>query len=76
MDVLNGVKGILDNFQSVDSKNSKVSKPLRFSKNGKEIGFVSKIAEDSKKEKFQNLPKNFEPLNMANQNDEIDLDGN
>lgn len=76
MDALNGVKGILANFQSVDSKNTKVSKPLRISKNGKEIGFVSKIPEDSKKEKFQNLPKNIEPLSMANQNEEIDLDGN
>ncbi len=76
MNVLNGVKGILDNFQSVDSKNTKVSKPLRISKNGKEIGFVSKIPEDSKKEKFQNLPKNIEPLSMANPNEEIDLDEN
>ena len=37
INVLNGVKGILDNFQSVDSNNPKVSKSLKTSKNGKGI---------------------------------------
>ena len=49
INVLNGVKGILDNFQSVDSNNPKVSKPLRSSKNGKGIGFLSKISQKKRK---------------------------
>ena len=44
IDALNGVKGILDNFKSVNSNNPKVSKALRTSKNGKGIGFLSKIS--------------------------------
>ena len=54
----------MDNFQSVDSNNPKVSNPLRSSKNGKEIGFLSKISQDNKKEKFQKLPEEFKPLGM------------
>lgn len=74
--VMNGVKGILDNFQSVDSNNPKASKPLRLSKNGKEMGFLSKIPQEDKKEKFQELPKKYDPLNIAIQNNEIDFDDN
>jgi hypothetical protein len=73
---MNGVKGILDNFQSVDSNNPKVSKPLRFSKNGQEMGFLSKIPQENKKEKFQELPKKYDPLNIAMKNNEIDFDEN
>ena len=74
--VMDGVKGILDNFQSVDSNNPKVSKPLRSSKNGKKIGFISKISQENKKEKFQNLPPNFKPLGMEEQDNQIDFEDN
>ena len=76
INVLNGVKGILDNFQSVDSNNPKVLKPLRASKNGKGIGFLSKISQENKKEKFQKLPQEFKPLGMEAQDNQIDLEEN
>ena len=76
INVLNGVKGILDNFQSVDSNNPKVSKPLRISKNGKGIEFLSRISQENKKKKFQNLPQEFKPLGMAPQNNQIEFDEN
>ena len=76
INVLNGVNGILDNFQSVDSNNPKISKSLRSSKNGKEIGFLSKISQDNKKEKFQNLPQEIKPLRMEVQDNQIEFDEN
>ena len=76
INVINGVKGILDNYKSVDEQNGKISKPLRFSKNHKEVGFVSKIEENNKKEKMQNVPKVFNPLSMANQNNMLYVDDN
>ena len=68
INVLNGVWDILDNFESVDSNNPKVLKPLRISKNGKKM--------DGKKEKMQSLPKKFELLNNRNQVNEIDFEEN
>ena len=76
IEVLNGVKDILNNFQSVDEKNAKISKPLRVSKNGKTIGFAKKMSEEQKKEKVQNVPNKFEPLSLSNQQNEIELDEN
>lgn len=76
INVINGVKGILENYKSVDEQNGKISKPLRFSKNHKEVGFVSKIEEKNKKEKIQNVPKAFNPLSMVNQNNILDLEDN
>lgn len=76
IEVLDGVKEILNNFQSVDEKNTKVSKPLRISKNGKVIGLAKKISEEEKKEKMQIVPKRFDPLNMDNQQNEIDFEEN
>ena len=74
--VFNGVKGILDNFQSVGSNNPKVSKPLRASKNGKRIGFLSLISKENKKKKFQKLPQEFKPFWMEAQNNQIDFEDN
>ena len=74
--VINGVKGILDNFESVDEKNSKISKPLRISKNRNPIEFMNKINEENKKEKLQNLPKKYEPLNNAEEGNNIDFEEN
>ena len=51
IDVINGVKGILENFQSVDEKSTKFVKPLRISKNGKRNRHLSKIKEETKKKK-------------------------
>ena len=65
INVSNGVKGILYNFQSFYSNNPKVSKPLKTSKNGKGIEFLSRIFQENKKEKFHNSPKKFKPLGMA-----------
>lgn len=49
INVLNRGKEILDNFQSVNSNNPKVSKTFRLSKNGKGIGFLRKISDVNKK---------------------------
>ena len=76
INVINGVKGILNNFQSVDEKNGKITKPLRISKNGKEVGLVTKIEENAKKEKLQNVPKKFEPLSSINAKNSIDVEEN
>jgi hypothetical protein len=76
IDVMNGVKGILSQFQSVDEKNNKINKPLRISKNGKVIDFVKKISEENKKEKVQIVPKKYDPIGMANQDNNIDLEDN
>ena len=76
IEVLNGVKNILNNFQSVDEKNAKISKPLRISKNRKIIGFAKKIPEEQKKEKVQNVPNKFEPLSLNDQQNETELDEN
>ena len=64
------------NFQSVDSSNPKVSKPLRTSKNEKEIEFLLRIPQENKKEKFQNLPQEFKPLGITPQNNKIEFDEN
>ena len=74
--VINGVKGILDKFESVDEKNSKISKPLRISKNRKLIEFMNKINEENKKEKLQKLHKKYEPLNNAEEGNNIDFEEN
>ena len=42
IDVMNGVKGILSQFQSVDEKNNKINKPLRISKQWKSNRFCQK----------------------------------
>ena len=76
IEVLNGVKDILNNYQSVDEKNSKIPKPIRVSKNGKTIGFAKKKSEEQNKEKVQNVPNKFEPLSLSNQQNEIELDEN
>ena len=70
IDVINGVKGILENFQRVDKKSTKIVKPL-ISKNGK--SHLSKIKED-KKEKMKNYPKKYEPSDGKENN--IDIDEN
>ena len=76
IDVMNGIKGIFIQFQSIDEKNNKINKPLRISKNGKVIGFVKKISEENKKEKVQIVPKKYDPIGMANQDNNIDLEDN
>jgi len=76
INVINGVKGILDNYKSINENNTKVAKPLRISKNGKLIGCVSKIEEENKKEKMQNAPQKFEPLSSINENNNLELDEN
>ena len=70
------VKGILSQFQSVDENNNRISKPLGVSKNGKKIDFVKQISEENKKEKVQLVPKKFELLGMANQDNNINLEDN
>lgn len=42
INVIEGVKGILENFQSVDENSTKIAKPLRFPKNGKINGYFEK----------------------------------
>ena len=74
--MISRVKGILNSYQSVDANNSKISKPLRLSKNGKKIGFVKRVPEEKKKEKIQKIPENINAINAENQSDEIDLDDN
>ena len=74
--MISGVKGILNSYQSVDANNSKISKPLRLSKNGKKIGFVKKVPEINKKEKVQKIHENINSINAENPNNEIDLDDN
>ena len=37
---------------------------------------MSKISQDNKKEKFQNLPQKFKPLGMEVQDNHIEFDGN
>lgn len=74
--MISGVKGILNSYQSVDANNSKISKPLRLSKNGKKIGFVKKVPGINKKEKVQKIPENINSINAENPNNEIDLEDN
>lgn len=76
IEVISGVKGTLENFQSVDEKNTKSNKPLRLSKNGKKIGFVSKVPNENKKEKVQEVPQKYDALKDNIQNSEIILDNN
>ena len=71
--MISGVKGILNSYQSVDANNSKISKPLRLSKNGKKIGFVEKVPENNKKEKIQKIPENINAINAENHKDKIDF---
>ena len=56
IDVINGVKGILENFQRVDKKSTRIVKPL-ISKNGK--SHLSKIKEETKKRKWKITQKNM-----------------
>ena len=76
IEVIGGVKGILENFQSVDEKNSKSNKPLRLSKNCNKIEFMSKIAEEDKKEKVQEVPQKYDALKDNVPNSEIMLYNN
>ena len=76
INVISGVKGILENYKSIDENNTKISKPLGISKKGKEIGCVSKILEENKKEKIQNAPPKFKPLSAINQNINLEVDEN
>lgn len=74
--VIQGVKGILENFQSVDENSTKIAKPLRISKNGKQNEYFSKIKKEDKKEKMGNYPKKFESLRSKNEELNIDVDEN
>ena len=76
INVIEGVKGILENFQSVDENNTKIAKPLRFSKNWKINGYFTKINKEDKKEKMKNYPEKFEPLSSGNNGPNIDIDEN
>ena len=76
MEVLSGVKDILEKFESVDEKNPKSNKPLRLTKKGKKIDFLYKVPDENKKEKVQELPKKFDALNYNNEENEIILDNN
>ena len=60
----------------LDFLKTKGAKSLRISKNGKGIGFLSRISQENKKEKFQNLPQKFKPLGVAPQNNQIAFDEN
>ena len=68
INVIQGVKGILENFQSVDEN--------KISKNGKKNEYFSKIKQEDKKEKMGNYPKKFESLRSKNQDLNIDVDEN
>ena len=74
--VIQSVKGILENFQSVDENNTKIAKPLRVSGDGKKNESFSKIKQEDKKEKMGNYPKKFESLRSKNQELNIDVDEN
>ena len=56
----------MDNYKSIDENNTKISKPSRISKKGKITGYVSKIEEENKKEKVQNVNKKYDPLSAMN----------
>lgn len=76
INVIEGVKGILENFQSIDENSTKIAKPLRLSKNGKINGYFAKINQEDKKEKMKNYPKKFDPLSSGNNGPNIDIDEN
>ena len=76
INVIEGVKGILENFQNVDENSTKISKPLRFSKNVKINGYFVKIKKEDKKEKMKNYPTKFEPLSSGNNGPNIEIDEN
>ena len=76
IEVINGVKDILENFESIDEKNPKSNKPLRVSKKGKKISFLSKVPAENKKEKTQEIQQKFEALSNNNEENDIILENN
>jgi hypothetical protein len=57
IEVIGGVKGILENFKIVDEKNSKSKKPLRLSKNGKKIIYDKNCGQRQKRESARSSSK-------------------
>ena len=64
----------MDNYKSIDENNTKISKPLRISIKGKITGYVSKIGEENKKEKVQNVNKKYDLLSAMDQNNNLEDD--
>lgn len=73
IEVAQGVKDVLDKYQSIDSNTSKGLKPLRFSKNGKELKLIKKINAENLKEKIQEFPEDDEQEKDENEENEIDM---
>ena len=59
INVIQGVKGILENFESVDENSTKIAKPLRISKNGKKNEYFSKINQEDKRKRLEIIRRNL-----------------
>ena len=73
IEVAQGVKSVLEKYQRIDPNSNKGLKPLRFSKNGKELKLIKKINEEDLKEKIQEFPEDNEQEKNGNEENEIDM---
>ena len=62
IEVISGVKGILNSYQSVDANNSKISKPLRLFKMGKRLNLLKKFQKTTKRKRFKKYLKKLMQL--------------